>query len=133
MPVYVAVPLALLASVIAASALALVGAFTLNFILGKLLQNRDALGYAITAFFLFAPGIALLAFVSSFSVFVNWHHAASWQAPTFTFATGAVLVWLWARNFGGVGLVWYMPGTIAWLASCWLLRKKGDPIPEHVV
>ena len=51
MPAYLTAPLALVASAAVALAFALVGAYTLNFLLGKLLQNQDALGYAITAFF----------------------------------------------------------------------------------
>jgi len=132
-PVYLAVPLALLASAIVALALALVGAYTLNFLLGKLLQNQDALGYAITAFFFVAPAIALLVFVFCFSVVVSWHRAASWRAPTFAFALGAILVWVWARDFGGIGFAWYVPGTIAWLLSCWWLHRKASTHLENVI
>jgi hypothetical protein len=133
MPNYFAMPLALLASVVVAFAFALVGAYTLNFLLGKLFQNQDALGYAITAFFLAAPGLALLAFVFCFSVFINWHHATSWLTPTFSLALGSTLVWLWARDFGGIGFAWYVPGTITWLASCWFLHRKSISQSEDAV
>jgi hypothetical protein len=133
MPGYLAVPLALLASGVVALAFALVGAYALNFLFGKLFQNQDALGYAITAFFLAAPGIGLLAFVFCFSVFINWHHATSWLTPTFAFALGTILVWLWARDFGGVGFVWYLPGTTAWLISCWFLHRRSIPHSKHVL
>jgi len=132
-PVYLAMPLAVLASAGVALTLALVGAYTLNFLLGKLLQNEDALGYAITSFFLAAPGIALLTFVFCFSVFINWHHATSWRAPTFAFALGAILIWTWAHDFGGIGFAWYVPGTLAWLISCWFLHKGKGVQHQHVL
>jgi hypothetical protein len=132
MPDYLAAPLALVASAVVALAFALVGAYTLNFLLGKLLQNQGDLGYAITAFFLAAPGIALLAFVFCFSVVMNWHHATTWRTPTFAFALGAVLVWVWARGFGGIGVAWYVPGAVGWLLSCWFLSSKGTAHTEHV-
>ncbi len=133
MPAYLVVPSALLASAAVALALALVGAYALNFLLGKLLHNQDALGYAITAFFLAAPGIALLAFVFCFSLFINWHHATSWLTPTLAFALGGILVWFWAHDFGGIGFAWYMPGTIAWLLSCCFLRRKAGAHSGHVI
>jgi hypothetical protein len=133
MPAYVAVPLALLASAAVALAFAVVGAYTLNFLLGKLFQNQDALGYAITAFFLAAPGFAILAFVFCFSALISWHHTTSWRTPTFALALGAILVWTWARDFGGIGFAWYVPGTVAWLVSCWWLYRKASTHPQHVL
>jgi len=127
-PGYLAVPLALLASGVVALAFALVGAYTLIFLFGK-----GDLGYAITAFFLAAPGVALLAFVFCFTVFINQHHTTSWLTPTFAFALGTILVWLWARDFGGVGFVWYLPGTTAWLISCWFLRRRSISHSKHVL
>ncbi|MGA8212392.1 MAG: hypothetical protein WB799_02280 [Candidatus Sulfotelmatobacter sp.] len=133
MPAYLAAPLALVASAAVALAFALVGAYTLNFLLGKLLQNQDALGYAITAFFLAAPGVALLTFVFCFSVFMNWHRTTTWRTPTFAFALGAIMVWTWARDFGGIGLIWYAPGVLAWLLSSWFLHKRESVKPRYVV
>jgi hypothetical protein len=127
MPVYVAVPLALLASAVAALALAVLGALALGFILGKL-HGPGGLDDSVLAFFFVAPSIAALAFVSGFSILVNWHHESSWEAPTFAFALGAILIWVWAHDFGGIGFAWYLPGTIAWLLSCWFLhRSEGAP------
>jgi hypothetical protein len=124
MPEYFVVPLALLASPVAALIFALFAAYSLNFLLSKAFQNQDALGYAITSFFLAAPGLAILAFVFCFSAAINWHHSTSWRSPTFAFVLGVMLVWTWARSFGGIGFLWYLPGTIAWLVSCWLLYRK---------
>jgi len=132
MPNYFAAPLALLASGVVALTLAALGAATLDFLLGKFHRPGD-LGDAILAFFFVAPSIAVLAFVSCFSVLINWHRATSWRAPTFAFVLGAILVWVWARNFGGIGFALYVPGTIAWLVSCWLLRRKLSSQSEHVI
>jgi hypothetical protein len=132
MPDYLAVPLALLASAVVALTLAALGAATLNFVLGKFHGPGD-LGDAILAFFCAAPSIAVLAFVSCFSILVNWHSPASWRAPTFAFALGAILVWVWPLDFGGIGFAWYVPGTVAWLVSFWLLRRKVSAHSEHVL
>jgi hypothetical protein len=132
MPVYLAIPLVLLVSAVAALTLAVLGGATLVFLLGKIHEPGD-LGDAMLAFFCAAPSIAVLAFVSCFSILVNWHHDPSWRAPTFAFALSAVLVWVWAHDFGGIGFAWYVPGTIAWLVSCWLLRRKLSSPSEHVI
>ncbi|MGA2979982.1 MAG: hypothetical protein ABSD76_10355 [Terriglobales bacterium] len=132
MPAYFAVPLALLASGVVALTLAALGAVTLDFLLGKVHGPGD-LGDAILVVFFVAPSIAVLAFVSCFSILVNWHHATSWRTPTFAFVLGAILVWVWPLDFGGVGIAWYMLGTIAWLVSCWLLHRKSTSHSEHVL
>jgi len=132
MPVYLAIPLVLLVSAVAALTLAVLGGATLVFLLGKIHGPGD-LGDAMLAFFCAAPSIAVLVFVSCFPILVNWHHDTSWLAPTFAFALGAVLVWVWAHDFGGIGYAWYVPGTIAWLVSCWLLRPKLSSPSEHVI
>ena len=132
MPDYVAAPLALAASAVVALTLAVLGAVTLVFLLGRFNGPGD-LGDAILAWFRAAPSISVLAFVPCFSILINWHHATSWRTPTFAFALSAILVWVWARDFGGIGLVWYLPGAIAWLVSCWLLRRKLNAHSEHVI
>jgi hypothetical protein len=113
-------------------AFGLVSAYTLNFFLGKI-HGPGGLGDAILAFFVVAPSIAVLAFVFSFSVLVNWHHATSWRTPTFAFLLGGVVVWVWPFDFGGSGFISYMPGTTAWLVSGWLLRRKVNSHPQHVI
>ncbi len=132
MPAYLAVPLALLASAVVALTLAALGAATLNFVLGKFHGPGD-LGDGILAWFFVAPSIAVLAFVSCFSILINWHHPTSWRAPTFAFALGAILVWGWAHDFGGIRIAPFVPGAIAWLVSCWLLRRKVSAHSEHVI
>jgi len=123
MPAYFAVLLALLASAVAAVTLAAVGTATLIFLLGRF-HRSDDLDDAVLGFFFVAPSIAVFAFVSCFSILVNWHHATSWRTPTFAFVLGSILVWVWPLDFGGAGFAWYMPGTVAWLVSCWLLRRR---------
>jgi hypothetical protein len=131
MPVYLAVPLAFLVSAVAALTLAVLGEATLVFLLGKIHGPGD-LGDAMLAFFCAAPSIAVLAFVSCFSILVNWHHATSWRTPTFAFVLGAILVWVWPLDFGGAGFAWYIPGIFAWLVSCWFLHRKSISHSEHV-
>jgi hypothetical protein len=118
-PEYLAVPLALMASVLFALALATIGAYTFDLLLGKIHGPGD-LGDAMLAFFDVAPSIAVLAFVVCFSFLVNWHHKTSWRTPTFAFLLVGILVWVWPFDFGGGSYVWYIPGTPAWLVSCWL-------------
>jgi hypothetical protein len=132
MPDYLAATLALIASAVVALTLAALGAASLVFLLGKFHRPGD-LGDGILAVFFAAPSIAVLAFVFCFSILINWHHATSWRAPTFAFALGAILVWVWARDFGGIGFAWYVPGTIAWLVSCWFLRRKLNTYSKHVI
>jgi hypothetical protein len=131
MPVYVAVPISLLASAVAALALAILGAVVVSYLLDGL-NGRDDLDNAFLAFFYAGPAIALLGFVSCFSILVRWHRATSWRTPTFAFALGAVLVWVWARGFGGIGVAWYVPGAVGWLLSFWFLSRKGAAHTEHV-
>src|ERR1017187_5048779 len=101
MPTYLAAPLALVASAVAALTLAVLGEVTLVFLLGKIHGPGD-LGDAMLAFFCAAPSIAVLAFVS------------------------------WPLHFGGIGFAWYVPGTFAWLVSCWFLHRKSISHYEHV-
>lgn len=133
MPDYLAIPLALLVSAVAALALAVLGEALLDSLLEKLLHRPSDLGLALLVWFCAAPSIAILGFVFCFSILVNWHHAASWLAPTFAFALSAILVWVWARDFGGIGFAWYVPGTIAWLVSCWFLHRKSISHSDHVL
>jgi hypothetical protein len=133
-PVYLAIPLVLLVSAVAALTLAVLGEATLVFLLGKIHGPGD-LGDAMLAFFCAAPSIAVLVFVSCFSILVNWHHATSWRTPTFAFILGAILVWVWPLDFGGAGFAWYVPGAVAWLVSCWLFHRRPTPTPHtnHVL
>jgi len=132
MPDYVAVPLAFLTFAVVAVMLAALAAVMLVFLLWKFHRPGD-LGDATLAWFYAAPSIAVPAFVSCFSILINWHHATSWRAPTFAFALGAISVWVWARDFGGISFAWYVPGTIAWLVSCWFLHRKSISHSEHVL
>jgi hypothetical protein len=132
MPTYLAAPLALVASAIAALTLSVLGEVTLVFLLGKIHGPGD-LGDGMLAFFGAAPSIAVLAFVSCFSILVSWHHPTSWRTPTFAFVLGGILVWVWPLDFGGFGFAWYMPGTVGWLISCWLLHRRSNAHSEHVI
>src|SRR5260370_13308353 len=132
MPDYVAAPIALVASAVVALALVVLAEVTVVFLLGKIHGPGD-LGDAMLAFFDAAPSIAVLAFVSCFSILVSWHHATPWRTPTFAFVLGAILVWVWPLDFAGSGFSWYTPGVVAWLISCWLLRRKVTVHSDHVI
>jgi hypothetical protein len=131
-PDYVAIPLALVVSAVMALALAVLGAVAVDSFLDGLQGTAD-LGHSFLAFFFAAPCIALLAFIFCFSTFVSWHHTASWLIPTFAFALGTILVWFWASDFGGIGFVWYLPGTTAWLICCWFLPRRSIFHSNHVL
>jgi hypothetical protein len=132
MPAYLAVSLALVLSAVMALALAALGVVVVGDLLDGF-HGRDDLNNAFLAFFYAGPAIALLGFVSGFSALMNWHRATSWWAPTIAFVVGAILVWMWAHDFGGLGVAWYIPGAIAWLLSCWFLRKNASAHPEHAI
>ena len=88
MPVYLAIPLALLASAVVALTLAFLGVMAVDSSLDAFYGRAD-LGNSFLAFFHAGPAIALLGFVFCFSILINRHHATSWLAPTFAFAFGA--------------------------------------------
>ena len=131
MPVCLAVPLAFLSSAVTALALAVLGAVVLNFLLDEFHGPLDLVD-AIFVAFVAGPSFAVLAFVLCFSILISWHHRTSWLAPTFAFAFGAIFVCVWAHDFGGIGMAYYVPGAIAWLLSCWFLQRNEKAHSEHV-
>ena len=133
MPEYIAVPLAVLVSCILSLALAVLITISLEFFLGKLLHRENDLGLSLLVWFCATPSLAVLSFISGFSILVNWHHATSWRTPTFAFALGTILVWLYVRGFGGIGFEWYAPATVDWFLCCLILRRKGISSTEHVL
>jgi ABC-type Fe3+-siderophore transport system permease subunit len=130
-PVCFAVLLAVVASAVVASALGALGAFTLVFLLQRL-QGPDG-PMAAVLLVCTALNIAIPAFVSCFSVAFNWHHSTSWRAPTFAFALCAILARIWFP-FEIVFAPFVLgTGAIAWLLSCWFLRRKLSADSEHVI
>ena len=132
MPAYLVIPLALAASalfVLMVTTLAVVGKLFLFQTLNG--PNADDLGFVFFLVFFTAPAIAIFAFVPCFSLLINWHHTASWRIPTFAFGLSSILVWVWARNFGGIGFRPFIPGAIAWLTSCWFLHRRSTSPSEH--
>jgi hypothetical protein len=133
MPGYVAVSLALGGSALVGLALAALGVFTLDLLLRKL-GGVDGPGAGVLIICAI-PNIAIPAFVSCFSILLNWHHAISWRSPTFAFALGASLFWVWARF--GVTDILFAPvvlgtGAIACVFSCLFLRRKLTS-SDHVI
>jgi hypothetical protein len=131
MPVYLAAPLALLASGVVASALAAVGALTLVFLLQRF-QGPDG-PMAALLLVCTALNIAIPTFVSCFSVLFNWHHSTSWRAPTFAFALCVILTRIWFPF--EIVFAPFVLGTsaIAWLVSCWFLHRRSSSHSEHVL
>lgn len=132
MPDYIAVPLALLASAVAAAALAALGVFTLVVLLQRF-EGPDgpAAGVLLVVAML---NIAVPTFVSCFSALVHSHHVTVWQAPTFAFVLCVTLTFMWmpfAITFAPIVLG---TGAVAWLGSCWFLRRrKLNAHSEHVI
>ena len=128
LPGYVAIPLAVLVSLLVALLLAAFSAFSLELVL-----RRPATVGTGVLIILVALNIAISAFVGLVSILVSYHHQTSWRIPTLAFATCIVVV----RTMG----VFEFPfaplmlgtGTVVWLVSCWLLRVKQITSPEHVL
>jgi hypothetical protein len=136
MPAYFAVPLALLASAVAAVALVALGVLTLDFLLEKFhVADGPGAGVLIVCAI---PNIAVPVFVACFSILINWHHTTSWRTPTVAFALGATLVGVWAPFRMDVNDFLFAPfvlgtGAVAWIVSCWLLHRKLNANSEHVI
>ena len=126
LPVYEAVPLAVLCAAVGAVVLTTVGVATLDFFL------TDGLGEGVLIV-LVAVNIAVSAFTGFVSVLVNVHHPTSWRTPSLAFAFCAAL--LWAVEPFDIQFAPFMLGTgaIVWFVSCLFLRRKGAPSPTHVL
>ncbi len=121
MPNYFAMPLAFLASVVVASVLAAVGAALTDFVFSR--RGLDGPGAGVLLI-LIVLNVAVSAFITSISIFVNLHHRTSWRAPTLAFAFCIVLI-----PMQGPLDIQFAPlvlgvGAVTWLASCWVLRRK---------
>jgi len=131
MPDYLAVPLAVLGSVVVALALAALGMFTLAFLLNKF-DGPEGPGAGVLVI-LVVLNIAVSAFIAIVSIFINLHHRTSWLTPTLAFALCIVLV----RMMGPFDIQFapFMLGTgmIVWLVSCWFLRRKLSGPPDYVI
>jgi len=74
----------------------------------------------------FATPLAVLAaFIAVVSILVNLHHRTSWRVSTLAFAFCIVSI----RVMGPFDIQ-FAPfvlgiGSVAWLAGCWFLRRKG--------
>jgi hypothetical protein len=133
-PNYLAIPLALVCSAVIALMLATLVVIGKLFLLQTLDgQGAGDLGVAILLVFFATPATAILGFVLCFSILINWHHSASWRVPTFAFVLSSISVWAWARDFGGIGILPFIPGAIAGLISCWLLRRSSGSPSDHVL
>jgi len=130
MPQYFALPLAFLASASIAIALSALGVFTTDFLL-KEFSGSDGPGAGVLVV-LIALNIAVPGFIAFVSILVNLHHRSSWRIPTIAFLLCIVLI----RMLGPFDLQ-FAPfvlgtGAVAWIGSCWFLRRKEVVSPKHV-
>ena len=131
MPSYSALPAALICS----AALAVLSGVILM-ILASVFHFTDDFVNGLFVAFVAAPSLALFVFVSCFSFAIHWHHPTSWRTPTFAFALGVSLLLSWAHDwlgFNRLGFIAFLPGGVAWLASCWLLHRRRNNFSEHVL
>jgi len=131
MPDYLATPLAVLASTVVALTFAALGVFKLDFLF-KRFNGPDGPGAGVLII-LVAVNIAVPGFIAVASILVNLRRRTSWQTPTIAFASCIVLI----RMLGPFD-VQFAPfmlcsGALAWVASCWFLRRKEIASPEHVL
>jgi hypothetical protein len=133
MPDYAALSLAALASLGAALVIAAIGTILL-------VQIPWSSGHppgGVWLFLIVFPNIAIPSFVSCFSALVNCHHAASWLVRTFASALCAIAIAIWnpwGMGFGAdVVYTGLGTGAIAWLLSCFFLRRKVSSRSEHVI
>jgi hypothetical protein len=122
MPIYFAVPLAILFSAMLAIVLAVFSVFLLGFLL-KRFNGPDGPGAGVLVL-LVALNVAVMTFIGLVSILTSLHHKTSWLTPTAAFATCIVLV----RMMGPFDIQFapFMLGTglSIWLVSCWFLRTK---------
>lgn len=122
MPEYLAIPLAVMASAVVASALGVLGAFAVDFLFTKL-SGFDGPGAGVLLIVV-VLNIAVSAFIATISILVNLHHRSSWRVPTLTFGSCIVLI----RLLGPFDIR-FAPfvlgtGAVTCLVSCWFLRGK---------
>jgi hypothetical protein len=76
---------------------------------------------------------AVPVFIAALTLLVNWHHSTSSRTPTLAFAVCVCAI----RALGSFDIQFapfmLTTGVIAWIVSCWLLRKRGKPVGEHVI
>ena len=80
---------------------------------------------------LVALNTAVPAFIVTLTLLVNWHHQTSWLAPTVAFVSCVLAI----RALGTFDIQFapfvLTTGLLAWIVSCWIVRKKRKPVSEH--
>lgn len=106
-----------------------------GYVVGLLfVRPDDPFGVTGIPALLAALNVAVPVFIGTFAAMISWHHQSSWRAPTFAFVVCIILI----RVFFGPFDISFSPfmlttGTLVWLISCWLVRKKGARPPKHVL
>jgi hypothetical protein len=79
------------------------------------------------------PNIAIPSFVGIFTFLVNSHHPTTWRTPTTRFLLGGVITWLWVPFSVEFSPVLLGTEAAAWVVSCLMIRRKGEPRPLHAL
>jgi hypothetical protein len=124
---YVAVPLAVLASLVAAFALAALSMLTVDLFLKP---SADDIGAAMLAL-LVSLNVAIATFVALVSILVNQHHKTTWMTPTAAFASCIVLVRLLGPFDVKFAPFMLGTGTVTWLGSCWFTGVRNTNRSEE--
>jgi hypothetical protein len=130
MNAYVAVALAVRLSSSIGIGFAGLGVVVLN----SALQRNDFSGPIAGALLVCAvPMLLVPVFVQTLSLLVNWHHSTSWRAPTLAFALCAIPTRILFPFSITIAPIILGRGALAWLLTCWLLRREGSSQSQNVV
>jgi len=131
LPGIFATVLAVLISVCAATGLAALAAFILGFTL-QTPEGASGPGVGVVVV-CSIPIVAIPTFVAALSALIHLHHPTSGLTPSLAFAICAILTWWWMPFGLTFAPVLLGTGAIAWLISCYLLRKRGGSTPDHAI
>jgi hypothetical protein len=101
-------------------------------VLNSALQRNDFSGPIAGALLVCAVPMLLVP-VFLLTLLVNWHHSSSWRAPTPAFALCAIPTRILFPFSITIAPTILGTGPLAWLLSCWLLRREGSSQSQNVV
>ena len=102
--------------------------------LGLVLERGDVSGPGAGVLLICTVyNLANPVFVLTLSFLVNCHDPTSWRTPTLAFAVCATLTWLWIPFPVALAPVVLGTGAVAWIFSCWMLRRKGSSRSQDAI